>query len=221
MPKSLAWDARGLLPVVVSDRLTGEIRMVAYANEEALRTTLATGLATFWSRSRQELWVKGKTSGNELVVRRVLVDCDEDTLVYESEPRGPSCHTGAPSCFFRVLRDDALAPDQPSAAPLQTTLARLEAVLHARRSATAEKSYTKSLYEGGPARIGAKLREEADELARATESETDERVVSEAADVLFHTMVALGSRGIAFREVLAKLESRAGTSGHEEKASRG
>lgn len=213
---SLGWDARGLLPVVVQDRLTGEVRMVAYANAEALRLTQETGLATFWSRSRSEIWVKGKTSGHEIRVSRVLVDCDADALVYEGEPVGPSCHTGAESCFFRELDGDE--PSAPSVA--QTTLARLQVVLDARKAATAEKSYTKSLYDGGAAKIGDKLREEADELAAAVASESDERVVSEAADVLFHLMVALRSRGVSFRDVLALLEARTGKSGHEEKAAR-
>lgn len=191
--------------------------MLAHANAEAVRLTQETGLATFWSRSRSELWVKGKTSGNEIRVSRVLVDCDSDALIYESEPHGPSCHTGAPSCFFRVLEGDE--PSSKSAAP-QTTLARLEAVLDARKASNAGKSYTKSLYDGGAAKIGDKVREEADELARALASESDERLVSEAADVLFHVLVALRSRSVSLRDVLACLESRAGTSGHEEKASR-
>ena len=213
---SLGWDSRGLLPVVVQDRITGEIRMLAYANAEALRLTQETGLGTFWSRSRNELWVKGKTSGNELRVSRVLVDCDADALIYETEPVGPSCHTGAQSCFFRELDGDA--PIDGAAA--QTTLARLSAVLDARKAATAEQSYTKSLYEGGAAKIGDKVREEADELARAIASEPDDRVVSEAADVLFHVLVALRSRGVSFRDVLLVLEARTGKSGHAEKASR-
>ncbi len=217
---SLAWDSRGLLPVVVQDRLTGEIRMLAYANEEALRLTQETGLATFWSRSRSEIWVKGKTSGHELRVTRVLVDCDADAVIYESEPVGPSCHTGAESCFFRALSADGRAHEAPAPTPPQTALARLSAVLDARKVATADKSYTKSLYDGGPAKIGAKLREEADELARALGSESDERVVSETADVVFHVLVALRSRGLSLRDVLAVLDARAGTSGHEEKASR-
>src|ERR1700746_1855887 len=96
-------DERGLVPVVVQDHLTGEIRMFAYATREAVRKTLETGRATFWSRSRGELWEKGRTSGNEVRVTRVLVDCDSDCLVYSGEPRGNTCHTGAPSCFFQTL----------------------------------------------------------------------------------------------------------------------
>jgi phosphoribosyl-ATP pyrophosphohydrolase/phosphoribosyl-AMP cyclohydrolase len=145
-------------------------------------------------------------------VHAILKDCDEDALLYLVTPNGPTCHTGAKTCFFRGLNDE---PPPPS-----TALGRLDAVLESRRAATAEKSYTKSLYDGGPAKIGAKLREEAGELAEAVANESDERVVSEAADVLFHAMVALRSRGIGIEAVMAELERRAGTSGHLEKARR-
>jgi len=221
MDPCLHFDDRGLLPVVAQDRVTGEIRMVAYASAEAVHATLETGRATFFSRSRGELWVKGGTSGNVLAVEGVLVDCDADCLIYLVTPAGPSCHTGAPTCFFRraelgesgvVLREDAV--------PRSTLLARLDAVLEARRAADAKASYAKSLYDGGAAKIGAKLREEADELARAVEGEEDARVTSEAADVLFHVMVALRSRGLSITSVLDELDRRAGTSGHDEKRAR-
>lgn len=204
-----------LIPVVVQDWLTGEIRMLAYASPEALEKTKATGKATFWSRSRQALWTKGETSGNTMDMKGILVDCDEDALIYLVSPNGPTCHTGAESCFFRKHG----APEGEKPEPT-TALGRLDAVLEARRAATSEKSYTKTLYDGGPEKIGAKLREEAGELAQAVASETDERVVSEAADVLFHTMVALRSRGLGIEAVYAELERRAGTSGHAEKAAR-
>ncbi len=217
----LTFDRDGLVTVVVQDHLTGEVRMVAHANLEAVSATLSTGRATFWSRSRKELWEKGKTSGNGIAVSRVLVDCDADCLLYMSEPAGPSCHTGAPSCFFRALpaSDDA-ANASAIEAPPQTLLARLEHELEARKASTGKKSYTKSLYDGGPPKIGEKLVEEAGELARAVAAETDERVTAEAADVLFHVMVALRSRGIGFDHVLRELDRRTGTSGHDEKRSR-
>ncbi|AKU97100.1 Phosphoribosyl-AMP cyclohydrolase [Labilithrix luteola] len=217
----LEFDENALLPVVAQDQLTGEVRMVAYANAAAIRHTLETGRATFFSRSRKELWVKGLTSGNAMDVSSVLVDCDADCLVYLVRPHGPSCHTGAPTCFFRRLSldDDKLAIHDDEV-PASTLLARLEIVLDARRSSSAAKSYTKSLFDGGPSKIGEKLREEADELSRAIDGETDDRVTSEAADVLFHVMVALKSRGLSITEVLRELERRSGTSGHDEKRSR-
>jgi phosphoribosyl-AMP cyclohydrolase / phosphoribosyl-ATP pyrophosphohydrolase len=213
----LTFDARGLIPVIVQDHLTGEVRMFAFATAAAIENTRETGRATFWSRSREELWEKGLTSGNTIRVVRVLVDCDADCVIYASEPRGPSCHTGAPSCFFQTLEGETL--DRPLESP-QTLLAALEATLEARKKSTGTVSYTKSLYEAGATKIGAKLREEAGELAQALESETDERAVSEAADVLYHLMVGLRWRGIPFRHVLAELARRIGTSGHAEKASR-
>ncbi len=213
----LTFDEHGLVPVIVQDHLTGEIRMFAYATNAAVKNTMQTGRATFWSRSRGELWEKGRMSGNEIRVLRVLVDCDADCVVYSGEPQGNSCHTGAQSCFFQSLDGDAL--DQASRQP-QTVLSMLEAVLEARKSATGETSYTKSLYEKGAPAIGAKVREEADEFGRALEGETDERVVSEAADVVYHLMVGLRARGIPSRKVLAELATRFGTSGHEEKAGR-
>lgn len=211
---TVAWDERGLVPVVVQDRLTGEVRMVAWANEEALRHTQETGSATFWSRSRRELWVKGATSGHTMRVHEILVDCDGDTLLYLVDAAGPSCHTGAASCFFRPLSN---TDERAARAPF---LVRLGEEITARRNATSAKSYVKSLLEGGAEKIGAKVREEADEFARAVAAETDERCASEAADLLFHALVGLESRGLDVRSVIAVLASRFGTSGHDEKASR-
>jgi len=213
----LTFDAQGLVPVVVQDRLTGEIRMVAFATSEAVRNTLRTGRATFWSRSRGELWEKGQMSGNGIRVERVLVDCDADCVVYSSDPHGNSCHTGAESCFFQALEDGKL--EQSNLQP-QTLFAQLEAILEARKGSTGAASYTRSLYDGGAPAIGAKIREEAGELAAALETQTDERVVSEAADVVYHVLVGLRSRSIPWRRVLAELARRLGTSGHEEKKSR-
>jgi phosphoribosyl-ATP pyrophosphohydrolase/phosphoribosyl-AMP cyclohydrolase len=220
LTQSLVFERRGdveLLPVVAQDHVTGEIRMLAWATREAVQATLESGVATFYSRSRKELWEKGKTSGNALEVVSVLVDCDADALVYLVTPRGPTCHTGAPSCFFRRLAPTGEI-EQPASA--STLLLRLDEVLLARKASTTEKSYTKSLYEGGADKIGAKLREEADELARAVASEDAGRVVSEAADVLFHVMVALRSRDLGIDAVLRELSRRAGTGGHEEKKQR-
>jgi phosphoribosyl-ATP pyrophosphohydrolase/phosphoribosyl-AMP cyclohydrolase len=222
----LAFDDRGLVPAIAQDRLTGEIRMVAFANGEAIRRTLATGKATFWSRSRGELWEKGRTSGNDFLVTEVLVDCDADCVIYSGEPRGASCHTGAPSCFFRALGADheLTCPESSGAAAgcdrPQTLLAALEGLLEARKTSTSGASYTKSLYDRGAPAIGAKLEEEAGELGRALADESDDRVVSESADVLYHLLVGLRWRTIPLRHVLAELARRFGVSGHAEKAAR-
>lgn len=209
----LKLDASGLVTVVAVDRHTGEVRMVAHANREAVERTLADKVAWFFSRSRDRLWKKGEESGHTLAVEAVHFDCDADALVYLVDPAGPSCHTGAESCFFRTEADDAARP--------LPTLFRLETVLAQRASSTAAKSYTKSLLEAGAPKIGAKIREEAGELAQALESESDERVVSEAADLVYHALVGLLHRKVPLRSVAVELARRFGTSGHVEKAGRG
>ncbi len=214
----LKFDDRGLLPAVVQDWLTGQVRMCAFVNREAIARTVATGRATFFSRSRGTLWEKGETSGNTLHVRELYVDCDADTLLVLAEPAGNSCHTGQPSCFFRRLEGDTIVDET---LPAVAFLNRLEEEIRSRRASTAEKSYTKSLFEAGAGKIGDKVREEADEFARAIAGETDERVAGEAADVVYHLMVGLASRGVPWRAVIEVLAKRAGTSGHVEKASRG
>lgn len=218
---AMQYDEQGLIPVVAQDHLTGAVRMVAFATEQAVRLTLETNRATFWSRSRGELWEKGRTSGHTLDVTGVLVDCDTDCLVYLVSARGPTCHTGAPTCFFRrVVLDGGAVAVSDREVPAATLLGRLEEVLEARKASHGKASYTKSLYDGGASKIGEKLLEEAGELARAVAGEDDARVASEAADVLFHVMVALRSRGMAFESVLRELDRRAGTSGHDEKRAR-
>ena len=214
----LAYDDQGLIPVIVQDAETGEVRMVAWASPQAIEKTLETRQAHFFSRSRHSLWLKGETSGNTLAVRSVWVDCDADTLLYLVDPAGPSCHTGAETCFFRRLDDDGgLVEDSGSAAP---TLLRLERTLEARCSADASKSYTKTLLDKGATKLDEKLREEAAELGQALIDESDDRVASEAADLTYHMLVGLILRQVPLRKVLTELSKRFGTSGHDEKASR-
>lgn len=215
---ALKWNDAGLVAVVVQDGATGEVRMVGWADVEAVRRTVATGEGWLWSRSRGELWRKGGTSGNTLAVREVWADCDADALVYVVDATGPTCHTGRASCFFRRVTATGVAEDAAaSAAPVLVALGR---ELEARKAATGAKSYTKSLLDAGAGRIGDKMREEADEYARALAGESDERVASEAADVLYHLMVGLLARGLSLTDVERELRRRAGTSGHAEKASR-
>ena len=213
----ITFDSQGLVTAVAQDRATGEVRMVAWMNEAALEQTLATGLATFFSRSRGKLWVKGETSGHRLRVAEVVADCDADTLLLLVDPEGVSCHTGRPTCFFRRVSAEGIGEPTGAALPY---LFELEATIAARASSTAEKSYTRSLLDGGAQKIGAKLTEEADELRRAIEAESDERVASEAADVLYHALVGLRLRGVPLRAVVEKLLARTAQSGHAEKAGR-
>lgn len=218
----LGWlkrDAAGLVTVVVQDRHTGMVRMVAHANDEALRETLATGIGHFFSRSRNRLWKKGEESGHFLHVQEVWADCDADCLLYLVDPDGPSCHTGRTSCFFARVGADGAQHAEPHehGAP---TFVRLWSELEARRDTPADKSYTRSLLDKGAAKINTKLREEADELARAIEGESDERVISESADLFYHQLVGLLFRKRSLRELQAELARRFGVSGHDEKASR-
>jgi phosphoribosyl-AMP cyclohydrolase / phosphoribosyl-ATP pyrophosphohydrolase len=214
----IAWGKDGLVPAIVQDRLTGAVRMLAWMNREALAATIASGRATFFSRSRGKLWEKGETSGNGLVVRRVVADCDADAILLSVDPLGPTCHTGSPTCFFRRVNDDGRAEED--GVSTGAFLEELERTILARKEASAEASYTRSLFDGGATKIGAKIREEADELARAIEGEAQDRVAAEAADLIFHLLVGLSHRGVPARAVLEVLASRSGTSGLVEKAGR-
>jgi phosphoribosyl-AMP cyclohydrolase / phosphoribosyl-ATP pyrophosphohydrolase len=181
----IAYDERGLVPVVVQDWRTGEVLTLAYANAEAVARTRATGELHLWSRSRGELWHKGATSGNTQSIRALRVDCDGDALLALVEPSGPACHTGERTCFH----NGELEPRAPHEA-----LPELERTLAARAAQRPEGSYTVELLDDPP-RIGAKVQEEAEEVARAAREEPDERVDEEAADVLYHLTVLLHSRG--------------------------
>ncbi len=218
---SPAYDERGLVPCVVQDATTGTVLMVAWMNAEALQLTRATGIVHFWSRSRGALWKKGETSGNTLALVELRVDCDGDTLLARVRPAGPACHTGAATCFFETdggTQDDGIPAPVAESAQI---LARLAQILDARRdAATSEKSYTRSLLDAGMPKILAKIAEESGELAAELPDGSDDRVISETADLMFHVMVGLTARRIPIERVFAELARRFGTSGHAEKASR-
>jgi phosphoribosyl-ATP pyrophosphohydrolase/phosphoribosyl-AMP cyclohydrolase len=199
-PEGVKWDAQGLAPAIVQDALSGEVLMLAWMSRESLRQTLETGLATFWSRSRKELWVKGATSGNTQRVRAVRLDCDGDALLVRVDPAGPACHTGARSCF---LTGEPLDPTPGE------TLAALERVLRSRRDDAPEGSYTAKLFANEPLRH-KKIGEEATELVMASLKGTKEEIAGEAADLLFHALVLLQSHGLGLREVTEVLRSREG-----------
>ena len=211
--QAIRFDDRGLVPCVAQDSRTGEVLTLAYMNADALRLTGETGELHFWSRSRGELWRKGATSGNVLRVHELRYDCDADAVLALVEPVGPACHTGERSCFYRVLggsasteRDAPRAPGEPAPAPYEA-LPALERTLTGRARERPEGSYTVELLED-PERIGAKVREEADEVARAAAGESDERVAEEAADVLYHLAVLLRSRDVDLAAVLETLNGR-------------
>jgi len=212
-----SYDARGLVPCIVQDATTDAVLMLAWMNAEALRLTRETGAAHFWSRSRQALWKKGETSGNTLAVVEIRLDCDLDTVLVRAHPAGPTCHTGATSCFFH--RDDG-DDDSLDDGPALPILLRLARIIEARRDSTAEKSYTRSLLDAGMPKILAKIAEEHGELAAELPAGDDAKVVHETADLLFHVMVGLAARRIPIEAILGELARRFGTSGHVEKARR-
>lgn len=198
-PTVLDWTkGKGLLPAIVQHAFDGRVLMQAWMNEEALQRTLETGRVTFWSRSRQNLWTKGETSGHVLQLVGLVADCDRDCLLVHALPKGPTCHRGTETCF------DHEKPAQPGLA----FLAGLERVIAARDSERPEGSYTTRLFEAGAARIAQKVGEEGVETALAGASGDAEALVGEAADLIYHLLVLLRSRGIPLADVVAELERR-------------
>ena len=196
--QEISFDERGLVPCIVQDWRTGEVLTLAYMNADALERTRATGETHFWSRSRGELWHKGETSGNVQRVRELRMDCDLDAVLALVEPAGPACHTGERTCFH----NGELEPPAPHEA-----LPGLERTLRDRAEQRPEGSYTVELLDDPPL-IGAKVEEEAEEVARAAREESDERVDEEAADVLYHLGVLLHSRGRSLRDAQEVLLGR-------------
>ena len=221
-------DDRGLVTAVVQHAGDGRVLMVAHMSREALARTLEHRRVTFWSRSRGQLWEKGESSGNTLDLAGIWVDCDGDALLVRAWPRGPTCHTGADVCLFRhVAEDMSLEEGEPAAlAGALAGFERLSAVIRARIAGLGAtnpegRSYVRSLVEGGAAKIGGKIREEAGELAEALAGESPARVAEEAADLIFHALVGMIDRGVELAEVAAVLDRRHGVSGIDEKAGRG
>lgn len=210
------WDERGLAPAIVADADRGTVLMLAWMNAEAWALTHATGEVHFWSRSRGALWKKGETSGHVLRVVEVRLDCDRDAILVAARPHGPTCHTGATACFFRTADGD------DDGAPPSHVLDRLAQVIAARKQATATKSYTRSLLDGGVGKILGKIAEEHGELAAELAAPTvaADKVVHEAADLLFHVLVGLAAVDVPVDAVWRELGRRFGVSGHDEKAAR-
>jgi phosphoribosyl-ATP pyrophosphohydrolase/phosphoribosyl-AMP cyclohydrolase len=194
----IVYDRNGLVPCVVQDSNTGEVLTLAYMNEDALARTRETGEVHFFSRSRQELWHKGETSGNTLKLKALRYDCDGDALLAQVEPQGPACHTGQRTCFHRG--------DFERQAPHEA-LPTLQRTIAERARSKPEGSYTVALLED-PSRVAAKVLEEAEELVRAAASESSQRVSEEAADLLYHVAVLLRSRELDFTEAERVLDGR-------------
>ena len=196
-PEPLRFDDDGLIVAVAQDERTGTVLMVAYMDRTALAHTADTGRAHFWSRSRQRLWRKGETSGHELVVSRIQADCDGDALLLSVRPQGPTCHLGRRSCF-------------PEAAAV---LDDLTATLEARQRQAPPGSYTAALLQAGVPGIGRKVGEEATEVILAAFEDDPDHLVEEVADLWFHTLVLLVSRGRDARAVLEVLGRRRAAAG--------
>jgi phosphoribosyl-ATP pyrophosphohydrolase/phosphoribosyl-AMP cyclohydrolase len=198
MDFEIVYDERGLVPCIVQDWASGEVLTLAYMNALALERTRATGELHLWSRSRQELWHKGATSGNTQALRALRLDCDGDAVLALVEPAGPACHTGERTCFHR----GELEPPAPHEA-----LPMLERTLAQRARERPAGSYTVELLDD-PARVGEKVMEEAEEVARAAREESDERLDEEAADVLYHLLVLLHGRGRSLADAERVLDER-------------
>jgi len=199
----LRFSSAGLLPVVVQHHLSGEILMVGFANLEAVQKTLETGHGWFFSRSRQRLWEKGETSGNYLDLKALRVDCDADALIYLCEPHGPTCHTGAPSCFFQTLDE----------IPAGETAGEAAAILFAtiqqrQQQADPSSSYVARLLSEGVDRIGKKIGEEATEVVIAAKNGDRGELAHEIADLWFHTFILLAEQGMTPEDVWSELRRR-------------
>jgi phosphoribosyl-AMP cyclohydrolase / phosphoribosyl-ATP pyrophosphohydrolase len=194
----VAFDERGLVPCIVQDWRTGEVLTLAWMNAESLAQTRRTGEIHFYSRSRQELWHKGATSGNTMAVRAIRYDCDGDALLALVEPAGPACHTGERTCFHR----GELEPQAPG-----EVLGTLQRTIDDRARTRPQGSYTVTLLDD-PALAGAKVQEEAEEVVRAAREESDERVAEEGADVLYHLAVLMRGRDLSLADAERVLDGR-------------
>lgn len=198
--KSLKFDERGLIPAIVQDTRTREVLTLAYMNEESLARTIETGQTWFWSRSRNELWHKGETSGNTQKVVSLACDCDNDAVVVLVEPAGPACHTGARSCFDL---EPELADED-----LGLLLAKLYELIESRERDRPEGSYTTYLFNHGLDKILKKVGEESAETIIAAKNEDGARLTAEVADLVYHLLVLLVARGVSLDEIRAELANR-------------
>ncbi|ADB41447.1 bifunctional phosphoribosyl-AMP cyclohydrolase/phosphoribosyl-ATP diphosphatase HisIE [Spirosoma linguale] len=186
----------GLIPAVIQDAETGKVLMLGYMNREAYDKTVAENVVTFFSRSKQRLWTKGETSNNFLHVREILIDCDGDTLLIKSAPAGPTCHTGADTCFDEVNQGKG------------QFLNYLQGIIHDRKVNPSDKSYTASLFGRGVNKIAQKVGEEAVELVIEAKDDNDDLFKGEAADLLFHFLVLLEQKNMNLDDIVAVLQSR-------------
>ncbi|MGN0107755.1 MAG: bifunctional phosphoribosyl-AMP cyclohydrolase/phosphoribosyl-ATP diphosphatase HisIE [Hominilimicola sp.] len=204
---TLKFDASGLIPAVVQNIETNEVLMVAYMNADTIKQTMETGRATFWSRSRQEVWVKGDTSGNYMYVKEVRVDCDCDCLVLLVNPAGPACHTGNRTCFFRKIQDGKLVEDDKKPAK-SDIFEREQAVVIDRKENPEEGSYTNYLFDKGEDKILKKVGEEAAEVVIAGKNRDKGEISYEVSDLIYHLTVMLVDNGMTWDDIYEEMERR-------------
>lgn len=215
------WQKNPLIPVIAQDDQTNEVLMLAYMDEEAYKLTLETGFAHYFSRSRQRIWKKGETSGHTQEIKDILLDCDADTVILKIKQNGVACHTGRKSCFFTsVVQDKIILDQEVDVDAIYGVVDTLyHTILERKNAKDSQKSWTKKLLND-KALMLSKIREEAEEVCVAINEESDEQVIYESADLLYHTLVGLGSREISPDRVKQELARRFGMSGIEEKESR-
>ena len=197
-------NERGLIPAIAQDEKTGQVLIVAYANPEAVLRTLESGEAWFYSRSRQELWHKGETSGNVIKVNEVQVDCEGNSLIYRGEPTGPACHTGKPTCFFQTVEAKGLQFVDSD----RDVVDELFAVIESRKRDAPADSYVAKLLSEGVDRIGKKVIEEAGETVIAAKNGVREETIHEVADLWFHSLILLSHAGLTPDDIKEELRSR-------------
>ena len=209
----IKFDEQGLIPAIVQDWRDGSVLMLGYMNSESLKKTLETKSVHFWSRSRNKLWEKGETSGHKLILKDLFVDCDGDTVLVKAEPVGPTCHTGEKACFFTRLQSDGKPEGRKTPDAFGGILERLYQTIQDRKRSPKPDSYVSSLLQGGVDKVLKKVVEEAGEVVLAAKGGKKEEIIHEAADLLFHTLIALGYHDITPEEVYQELASRFGKSG--------
>lgn len=215
----LKFDQQGLIPAIIQDWRDGSVLMLAYMNPESIKLTLEKKSVHFWSRWRNRIWEKGETTGNKLILKDIFVDCDGDTILVKAEPLGPTCHTFEKTCFFIRLHEDG------SVDGIKTVdgfgggiLDKLYQTIQDRKARPSAESYTSKLLTGGVDKVLKKVVEEAGEVALAAKGGKKDEIIYETADLLFHTLVALGFHDVKPEEVYKELANRFGTSGLKVKA---
>ena len=205
--EELKFDEKGLIPAVVQNRTTKEVLMVAYMNKDAAEQTVKTGKATFWSRSRNKLWVKGETSGNFMYVKDIRVDCDADCLLVEVDPAGAACHTGNRSCFYRKAESGVLVEDTDCDS-VADAVAVEQATIIDRKNNPEDGSYTNYLFDKGEDKILKKVGEEAAEVVIAGKNRSKEEIAYETADLMYHLTVMLVDNGMTWEDIYAEIKRR-------------